>query len=395
MSDQPFYRLRSLPPYVLAEVDARKREALARGENVYDFGVGNPDRPSPPMAVSALTEAVVKPENHRYQPSHGIEPLRLALSDWYLRRYHVRLDSDGEVVATLGSKEGIAHLFWAVLAPGDVVLVPNPCYPIHRIGVEFAGGNVVDVAMAEGRDHLADYEAARKASPRPPRFAVMNFPHNPTTALVDGDFWKRAVAWATEHNLYILSDLAYADITFEGHAAPSALAAHPNAKDRVVEFFTVSKSYSMPGWRVGFCAGNARLVGALAQIKTYLDYGIFAPLQYAATAVLGPEGDTIARTASGTYKARRDALLQGLDSAGWNVRPPRGTMFVWAPLPDAASAMTSVQFAADLFAATRVVVSPGVGFGTAGDRHVRFALVEDVYRTREAAERISEFLRKR
>lgn len=389
-----FVRLQGLPPYVLAEVDGLRRAALARGEEVFDFGIGNPDSPSPELAVHALIEAARRGENHRYQPSPGLPPLRAALVSWYRRRFGVELDPDSEVIATIGSKEGLAHLFYATLGPGVPVLVPNPCYPIHRFGVLFAGGLPVDVAMHPGRDHLADYEAARRAAPIPPRFAIMNFPHNPTTATVEPEYWGRALAWAQTHDLYLISDLAYADLVFDGRQAPSLLQV-PGARERAVEFFTISKSYSMPGWRVGFCVGNRELVGALRTMKGYLDYGIFGPVQQAAAAVLGEAGDAFARAACEMYRSRRDALCEGLAAAGWPVERPHATMFVWAPLPPAvrAAGLPAADFARRLFESTRVVVSPGTGFGDAGEGFVRFALVEESARCRRAAEKIGEFLR--
>ena len=387
-----FFRLQQLPPYVLAEVDARKRAALARGEEVFDFGVGNPDLPSPKLALDVLAEAAKVPENHRYQPSHGLPPLRRAIAAWYQRRHGVTVDPDSECIATIGSKEGLAHLFYAALGPGDCVLTPDPCYPIHRYGVLFAGGVPVPVPTAPGRDPLPDYEAARAKSPKPPMFAIMNFPHNPTTATVDRGFWPRAVAWAREHGIAIISDLAYADLCFDGTEAPSVLAV-PGAREIAVEFFTVSKSFSMPGWRVGMCAGNAEIIGALRTMKAYLDYGIFAPVQLAAAAVLGPEGDAIAKQACEVYHGRRDVMCAALADAGWRVTPPKATMFVWAPLPEKARGMGAADFAARLFDATRVAVSPGTGFGPGGEGNVRFSLVEDAPKIRKAAARIGEFLK--
>ena len=388
-----FHRLQQLPPYVLAEVDARKRAALARGEEVFDFGVGNPDLPSPEVALDALAEAAEIPENHRYQPSHGLPVLRKAIADWYLRRRKVTLNADTECIATIGSKEGLAHLFYAALGPGDCVLAPDPCYPIHRYGVLFSGGVPLPVPIAPGKDPLADYEAARAGAPVPPVFAIMNFPHNPTTATVGADFWPRAVAWAREHQIAIISDLAYADLVFDGPSAPSVLEV-PGAREIAVEFFTVSKSFSMPGWRVGFCCGNAEIIAALKTMKSYLDYGIFGPIQFAAAAVLGPAGDAVAKHACETYRARRDVLIAALADAGWRVPSPKATMFVWAPLPEKARAMGAAEFAAKLFDATRVAVSPGTGFGPGGEGHVRFSLVEDAPKIRKAAARIGDFLQK-
>jgi alanine-synthesizing transaminase len=388
----PFPRLEHLPPYVLAEIDALKQQALSRGEEVYDFGLGNPDRPAPELAVATLVAESAKTANHRYQPSRGIAPLREAIAAWYRRRHQVEVDPDGETVITIGSKEGLAHLFYATLGPGDTVLVPDPCYPIHRVGVQFAGAIPVSVPMGPGRDHLADYEAARARAPRPPRFAILNFPHNPTTATVDLEFWKRALAWAEQHDLYVISDLAYADLVFDGTNAVSALRV-PGAKSRVVEFFTVSKSYNMAGWRVGFCVGNPRLVAALRTMKAYLDYGIFGAVQHAAAAVLSPAGDAIAREQCALYRARRDALCEGLRAAGWPVEPSRATMFVWAALPETMRHLGSVGFCKSLFERARVAVSPGTGFGEGGEGHVRFSMVEEVPRIRAATEAIGRFLK--
>jgi alanine-synthesizing transaminase len=365
---------------------------MARGEEVFDFGVGNPDLPSPQIALDALAEAAEIPENHRYQPSHGLPALRKAIADWYQRRRSVKLDPDTECIATIGSKEGLAHLFYAALGPGDCVLAPDPCYPIHRYGVLFAGGVPVPVPVGPGRDALADYEAARAKSPKPPMFAIMNFPHNPTTATVGPDFWPRAVAWAREHQIAIISDLAYADLVFDGPSAPSILEV-PGAKEIAVEFFTISKSFSMPGWRVGTCAGNAEIIAALKTMKSYLDYGIFAPIQLAAAAVLGPRGDAVAKQACETYRARRDVMIAALADAGWRVPSPKATMFVWAPLPEKARALGAAEFAARLFDATRVAVSPGTGFGPGGEGYVRFSLVEDAPKIRKAAALIGEFLK--
>jgi alanine-synthesizing transaminase len=387
-----FFRLQDLPPYVLAEVDARKRAAVARGEQVFDFGIGNPDLPSPQLALDALTDAAKRPENHRYQPSPGLLPLRRAICEWYRRRRGVVLDPERECIVTIGSKEGLAHLFYAALGAGECVLVPDPCYPIHRYGVLFAGGVPLPVPIAPGRDPFDAYEQARARAPLPPVFAIMNFPHNPTTATVEADFWRRAVAWAKQHEIALVSDLAYADLVFDATPAPSILEV-PEAREVAVEFFTISKSYSMPGWRVGFCVGNADIISALRMMKGYLDYGIFAPIQLAAAAVLGPEGDAIARAACETYRGRRDALVSALADVGWPVPAPLATMFLWAPLPARAQKLGAAEFARRLFEQTRVAVAPGTGFGPGGEGHVRFSLVEDADAIRTAAARIGEFLK--
>jgi alanine-synthesizing transaminase len=388
--DPHFQRLAGLPPYVLGAVDDKKDELRARGEDVYDFGLGNPDRPSPPEVVEALRRAALDGRNHRYQPSRGTAALRQAIARWYRRRYDVALDPETETVATIGSKEGLGHLALAVLGPGDVVLAPDPCYPVHRFGPQFAGATAVPVATGPGRDPLAELEAAYAAAPSRPKLAIVNFPHNPTSATASAETLAAIVRWAERRDLWLVSDLAYADLCFDVARAPSALAV-PGARERTVEFFTLSKSYNMAGWRVGFCVGNAKLVGALARIKGYLDYGIFGAVQQAAAEVLD-QGDPVAEAVRETYRARAQALVAGLGRAGWPVEAPRATMFVWAPVPARFAHLGSVGFAVKLIDEARVAVAPGVGFGPGGEGFVRFSLVEDVERIERATAAIGRAL---
>ncbi len=378
MPDSHFYRLAGLPPYVLGQVDELKTRLRLAGKEVYDFGLGNPDRGSPALAVERLIAEAPPARNHRYAPSPGVPAVRQAICDWYRRRYGVELDPELEAISTIGSKEGLGHLFLAVIGPGDTVLVPDPCYPIHRFGVLFAGGEVVPVPTGPGRDPLVELEAARVRAPRPPKLAVINFPHNPTAETATRAQLEAIVRWAEEHDLWLVSDLAYADLVFDGAASPSMLEI-PGARARTCEFFTVSKSYNMPGWRVGFCVGNAELVGALKRIKGYLDYGHFAPVQLAAVSAL-ENGDQAVREIVSTYRARRDALVRGLGTAGWTVPSPAATMFVWAEIPARFRAGGSVQFAMELLEKAGVAVAPGVAFGPGGEGFVRFALVEEVDR---------------
>jgi alanine-synthesizing transaminase len=368
-------------------VDEAKSRLRQAGEEVFDFGLGNPDRGSPPSVVRRLIETAETPAHHRYAPSPGILPLRQAICGWYARRHGVTLDPDVEAVSTLGSKEGLDHLFMALLGPGDVVLVPDPCYPIHRFGPLFAGAEIVGVPVGPGRDPVADYEAARQRAPRPPKAAVVNFPHNPTTATATRAQLEAIVRWAQRHDLWLISDLAYADLVFDGEA--TSMLSIEGARERTCELFTVSKSYNMPGWRVGFCVGNRELVGALKRFKGYVDYGHFTPVQLAAATALGPECDAAVAEVRETYRARRDALVEGLAQAGWRVEPAAATMFVWAPVPGGGS---SVDLALRLLEKARVAVAPGVGFGPGGEGWVRFALVEEVERTREACRRIAAAL---
>jgi len=388
--DDRFQRLAALPPYVLATVDELKSRLRAAGHDVYDFGLGNPDGASPRAAVERLIEEAQTPGNQRYMPSRGILEARKAICDWYARKYDQRFDPDGEAVITLGAKEGLAHLLLAIVGAGDCVLSPDPCYPIHRFGVSIAGGEPVPVATGPGRDPYAEIEKALGRAPRKPKGLIVNFPHNPTSAVVDLAFYEKVVALAKRESLWVISDLAYADLMHDARPAPSIFQVD-GARDVAVEFFTVSKSYSMPGWRVGFCVGNRRLVGALTNIKGYLDYGSFAPVQLAAsTALTSCDGDVAENRA--VYKHRAQLLCSELAKVGWEVPLPVASMFVWAPVPPQAAGMGSVKFASELLERARVAVSPGVGFGPGGEGFVRFALIENDDRTRRACAAIGEFL---
>jgi alanine-synthesizing transaminase len=385
-----FYRLQRLPPYVLAEVTDLKAKARARGEDVIDLGMGNPDLPTPPHIVDKLVEAVRKGKNHRYSASRGIRRLRAAIAGWYRRRYGVELDPEREAIVTIGSKEGLAHLVLALLQPGDAVLVPNPAYPIHAYSVVIADGDLRSVPLLPSQDFFGRLtEAVRLAWPKP-RGLLLNYPHNPTTAVTDRAFFERVVEFAREHRLWVIHDFTYADLCFDGYRPPSFLEV-PGAREVGVEFFSMTKSYNMAGWRVGFACGNAAMVQALARIKSYLDYGAFQPIQIASIVALeGPQG-CVAELIE-TYRDRRDTLVQGLGRLGWAVEPPRGTMFVWAPIPEAFRAMGSLAFAKLLLAEGRVAVSPGVGFGECGEGFVRFALVENEHRIRQAVRGIKRAL---
>jgi alanine-synthesizing transaminase len=385
-----FERLAALPPYVLATVDETKSRLRAEGHDIYDFGLGNPDGASPKAVFERLFAEAQRPGNQRYMPSRGLPEVRQAICDWYARRYGQSFDPDGEAVVTLGAKEGLAHLLLAIVGTGDCVLSPDPCYPIHRYGVIIAGGQPVPVATGPGRDAYAEIEAALARSPRKPVGLIVNYPHNPTSAVVDLGFFEKVVALARRESLWVISDLAYADLVHDGRPAPSIFQV-PGARDVAVEFFTVSKSYSMPGWRVGFCVGNRTLVGALTTIKGYLDYGMFGPTQLAAATALGScDADVAANRA--LYKHRAALLCDALAAAGWKVPRPVASMFVWAPLPPARGHKGSVQFASELLESARVAVSPGVGFGPGGEGFVRFALIESDERVRQAAAAIGRYL---
>ena len=385
-----FHRINRLPPYVFAEVTALKLEARQQGEDIIDFGMGNPDMPTPQPIVDKLVEAARNPKNMRYSASRGITKLRAAIAAWYKRKYDVDLDPETETIATIGSKDGIAHLVLALVGPGDAVLVPTPTYPIHLYSVIIAGAEVSGVPLREGEDFLeAITTAYRQTLPRP-RLLIMNFPHNPTTETADLEFFKKIVAFAKENDLIVLHDLAYADLVFDGYRAPSFLEVE-GAKDVGVEFFTLSKSYAMPGWRVGFCVGNRDIVGALTKLKSYLDYGIFQPIQIASILALNEQDESVKDIVS-TYRSRRDVLVDGLNRIGWPVRRPRATMFVWARIPEKFRAMGSLAFSKLLLRHAKVAVSPGIGFGEYGDEHVRFALVENEHRTRQAIRCIKKTL---
>lgn len=388
---EPFYRIKRLPPYVFAQVQALKIEARKRGEDIIDFGMGNPDQPTPPHIVNKLIEAARNGKNHRYSASRGITRLRHAVCDWYKRQFDVDLDPETEAIVTIGSKDGIAHLMLALVGPGDVVLTPTPSYPIHAYSVIIAGGEVRGIQLRPDADFFEELtQVYRQTLPRP-RILLINFPHNPTTAVVDLEFFKKVVAFAKEHDVIVLHDFAYADLVFDGYRAPSLLQI-PGAKDVGVEFYTLSKAYNMPGWRVGFCVGNRQLVEALAKIKSYLDYGIFQPLQIASIIALNGPQDCVRETVS-RYQRRRNELVNGLNRIGWAVDRPRATMFVWARVPPPFRGMGSLEFSKLLLREAKVAVSPGIGFGEGGDEYVRFALVENEHRIRQAVRGIKRALK--
>jgi alanine-synthesizing transaminase len=377
-----FYRIKRLPPYVFAIVNDLKSKARARGEDIIDLGMGNPDQETPKHIVDKLVEAARNPRNHRYSASKGITRLRKAVTTWYRTRYGVELDPETEAIATIGAKEGMAHLALAVLQPGDGVLVPNPTYPIHSYSVVIADGDLRSVPLVPGEDFFARLqETARLAWPKA-KLLILSFPHNPTTACVDRDFFVKVVDFAREHHMMVVHDFAYADFTFDGYKAPSFLEI-PGAKEVGVEIFSLSKSYNMPGWRVGFVCGNSRMIHALARIKSYLDYGAFQPIQIAAIIALEGEQGCVTDIVE-LHRKRRDVLVNGLNKIGWKVEKPRGTMFVWAPIPDEFRSMGSLEFSKLLIQECKVAVSPGIGFGEYGDGHVRFALVENEQRIRQA-----------
>ncbi len=389
---QEFQRINRLPPYVFNIVNELKAKARAAGEDIIDFGMGNPDQPTPQHIVDKLIEAVQRPDTHRYSVSKGIPRLRKAICDWYKTRYDVDLDPETEAIVTIGSKEGLAHLALATLGPGDVVLVPNPAYPIHPYGVVIAGADLRHVPMVPGGDFFEELQKAIVDSWPKPKMLILNFPGNPTTECVELDFFEKIIAVAKEHNIWVVQDIAYADIVFDGYKAPSILQVE-GAKDIAVEFFSMSKSYNMPGWRVGFMCGNKELVSALARIKSYLDYGTFAPIQIAAIAALEGPQECVTEIAE-MYKKRRDVLCEGLNAAGWPVIKPKATMFVWAKIPDAYLEMGSLEFSKKLLLEARVAVAPGVGFGQYGDDHVRFGLIENEHRTRQAVRGIRLMMKK-
>ena len=385
-----FHRIRRLPPYVFAEVNTAKARARGAGEDIIDLGMGNPDSPTPAHIVAKLVETVQDPRSHRYSMSKGIPGLRRALAGYYRRRFDVALDSETEVIATLGSKEGLANLAAAVTSPGDTILVPNPSYPIHQFGFIIAGASVRSVPATPDEEMLRALDRAVRHSVPKPTALIVNFPSNPTAYLADLDFYREIVAFARRHEIWVMSDLAYAEIYFGDRMPPSILQV-PGAKEIAVEFTSLSKTYSMPGWRMGFAAGNPRLIAALARMKSYLDYGAFTPIQVAATAALnGPQDCVEAMRA--LYRERRDVLVKGLAAAGWDVPCPSGSMFVWAPVPAGYAGLGSLEFSKLLLERAKVAVAPGIGFGEHGDGHVRIALVENTQRLRQAARNIRGFL---
>ena len=389
--DTQFPRIERLPPYVFNVIGEMRQKARAAGEDVIDFSMGNPDQPTPDHIVKKLVETANREDTHRYSQSKGIPRLRRAMANWYRTRYDVDLDAETEVITTIGSKEGLAHLAMATLGPGDAVLVPNPAYPIHPYGFVIAGADIRHVPLLPGQDFFAELVKAIETSWPRPKMLVLNFPANPTAMCVDIEFFEKVVEIAREHNIWVVQDLAYADIVFDGYIAPSILQVD-GAKEIAVEFFSLSKSYNMPGWRGGFAAGNKELIGALARIKSYLDYGTFTPIQVAAIAAL--EGDqTCVHEIRDMYQARRDVLCEGLNALGWPVEKPKATMFVWAKIPEQYREMGSLEFSKKLIRDANVAVSPGIGFGQYGDDHVRFALIENEHRTRQALRNIKRLFR--
>ncbi len=389
---EEFSRIRRLPPYVFNITGELKAAARKRGEDIIDFGMGNPDGPTPKHIVDKLIESVQRPDTHRYSVSKGIPRLRRAICSWYKQRYDVDLDFDSEAIVTIGSKEGIAHLALATLDTGDIVLVPNPSYPIHIYGPVISGADIRHVPIARGVDFFDELQRAIKDSYPKPKMLILNFPSNPTTQCVELAFFERVVELAREHHIYVVHDLAYADIVFDGYHAPSILQV-PGAREVAVEFFTLSKSYNMPGWRVGFMVGNRELVAALGRIKSYHDYGTFTPIQVASIVALEGPQDAV-RQICQTYQNRRDVLCKGLQQVGWSIEVPKATMFVWAPIPEPYRAMGSLEFSKKLLNDAKVAVSPGVGFGEYGDDHVRFSLIENETRTRQALRGIREMFKK-
>jgi alanine-synthesizing transaminase len=389
---EEFPRIKRLPPYVFNVTGELKLEARRRGEDVIDFSMGNPDQPTPRHIVDKLIETVQRPDTHRYSVSKGIPRLRRAICNWYKTRYDVELDPDAEAIVTIGSKEGIAHLALATLDTGDIVLVPNPSYPIHIYGPVIAGADIRHVPMHSGVDFFESLERAIRDSYPKPKMLIVNFPSNPTTQCVELPFFERLVAVAREHHIYVVHDLAYADIVFDGYRAPSILEV-PGAREVAVEFFTMSKSYNMAGWRVGFMVGNRELVTALGRMKSYHDYGVFTPIQVASIIALEGPQDCVA-TVRAVYQGRRDVLCSGLDAIEWKVERPRATMYVWAPIPEKYRALGSLEFSKKLLADAKIAVAPGTGFGHYGDDHVRFALIENEARTRQALRGIKEMFRK-
>jgi alanine-synthesizing transaminase len=382
--------MRRLPPYVFAQVNALKMELRHHGEDIIDLGMGNPDLPTPQHIVDKLLEAAQKPHNYRYSASRGITKLREAIANWYKRRYDVEIDPETEAVVTIGAKEGLSHLVLTLIGPGDVVFAPNPTYPIHPYSVIIAGGDLRSIPINKERDFFEDLQAATKQTWPHPKMLIISYPHNPTTQVVDLDFFRKICDFARENRIFVAHDLAYADLVFDMEHAPSLLQVE-GAKEIGVEFFSMSKSYSMPGWRVGFCVGNRAVIAALTRMKSYLDYGIFQPIQIAAIIALNSEQSCV-REIREVYRSRRDVLVDGLNRIGWAIDKPRGTMFVWGKIPDKYLPMGSLEFSKFLIREAKVAVAPGKGFGEYGDDYVRFALVENEERTRQAIRGIRRVL---
>jgi alanine-synthesizing transaminase len=390
--EQEFHKIKRLPPYVFAEVDKLKAARRAAGDDIIDFGMGNPDQPPPRHVIDKLVEAVQNPRIHRYSTSRGIPGLRKAIAGYYARRFSVELDPERETIVTLGSKEGLANLCQAITSPGDIILVPNPSYPIHAFGFIIAGAAIRSMPWGPGFDFMDQLERAVRHSVPKPLALVINYPSNPTAEVVDLDFYGAIVDFCRRHSIYVISDIAYAEVYFDGPPPPSILQV-PGAREVAVEFTSLSKTYSMPGWRIGFCSGNARLIAALARVKSYVDYGAFTAIQVAATAALNGPQDCVDEMRE-RYRSRRDVLIDGLAAAGWEVPSPPATMFAWAPVPPVFAEAGSLEFSKLLLTEAKVAVSPGVGFGEYGDGHVRLALVENEHRTRQAIRGIKTFLKK-
>ncbi|MBC6414102.1 MAG: alanine transaminase [Chromatiales bacterium] len=390
MSTEQFYRIQRLPPYVFNIVNELKQAARGRGEDVIDLGMGNPDQPAPQHVINKLIETCQRKDTHRYSMSKGIPRLRAAICNWYKRKYNVELDAESEAIVTIGSKEGLAHLALAMLGPGDCVLVPTPAYPIHPYGCVIAGADVQYLTLNSDDDFFDSLQRAIQNSWPRPKLLILNFPCNPTTQCVTIDFFEKVVAIAREHNIWVVNDIAYAEIVFDGYQAPSLLQV-PEAKEIGVEFYSLSKTYNMPGWRVGFMCGNSTLVQALARMKSYLDYGLFTPIQVAAISALENSQACVAETIA-LYESRRDVLCDGLDKIGWHFEKPKATMFAWAPLPQDYADKGSLEFSKFLLKEANIAVSPGIGFGKNGDTHVRFSLIENKQRIRQAVRNIKRAL---
>lgn len=388
---EDFPRIKRLPPYIFNIINERKAAFRTEGEDIIDFGMGNPDQGAPAHIVDKLVEAAQRSDTHRYSVSRGIPRLRKSICGWYKRKFDVNLDEETESIVTIGSKEGLAHLALAMLSPGDAVLVPNPAYPIHPYGCVIAGAEVIYVPLTEDTDFFQELEKAINAAWPKPKLIILNFPANPTTQCVELEFFERVIEIAKEHNIWVINDIAYGEITFDGYEPPSILQVK-GAKDIAAEFYSLSKTYNMPGWRVGFMCGNKTLVGALARLKSYLDYGMFTPIQVAAIAALDGPQDCVDEIRN-MYCSRRDVLIEGLNSLGWHVDPPKATMFVWAKIPEKFAEQGSLDFSMQMLEQAKVAVSPGIGFGQYGDGHVRFSLIENEHRTRQAIRGIKKMFR--
>lgn len=385
-----FPRIDRLPPYVFAAVDELKMDARQKGEDIIDLGMGNPDLPTPEHIVKKMVEAVQKAKNHRYSASRGITKLRHAISDWYKVRFGIEIDPEEEAIVTIGAKEGIAHLVLATICPGDVVFAPNPTYPIHPYSVIIAGGDLRGIPIGPGRDFFEDLLTATKQTWPRPKMLIISYPHNPTTNVVDISFFEKIVEFCTDHEMMVIHDFAYADLVFDGYKPPSFLQVR-GAKEIGVEFYSLTKSFSMPGWRVGFCLGSSKMIAALRKIKSYLDYGIFQPIQISSIIALKGSYDCVGEIAQ-VYRQRRDTLINGLERIGWKIEKPKGTMFVWAKIPDSCTEMGSLEFSKLLIREAKVAVSPGIGFGQYGEGYIRFALVENNHRINQAIRGIKKIL---